>query len=154
MLQLFSKPKQKLAKNLSSHEFGCYMILLLFLNVPMSSPLLLKPLRVLYARHPRMVERLLIGSALINSDYAPTYKESIYKGIERGLQVGLISMTVCRILQKAGFSSKMYKLLTGETGCLLKVRERKGMAEPSSLVRARAPTTHPLRRASNARQSN
>ena len=29
-------------------------------------------------------------------------------------------MTVCRILQKAGFSSRCYKLITGQKGCLLR----------------------------------
>ena len=40
--------------------------------------------------------------------------------MERGIQVASISVTVCRILQKAGFSRRVYKILTGKNGCLLK----------------------------------
>ncbi|QDZ19430.1 mechanosensitive ion channel protein [Chloropicon primus] len=116
-LQLFTHEKA-VAANLNSHEFCCYLILLLLLNVPVGAPILLVPLRVLHKHSPKIVERLLTHNPL--PGYQPSYKESIYKGLERGVQTGLISMTLVRILQKAGFSSKLYKVITGKNGCLLR----------------------------------
>ena len=86
VLQLFTK-KVTIATNLNSHEFCLYLIALLLLNVPIREPLLLKPLRILHSKQPKVVERALTHNSL--PYYNPGYKDSVYKGIERGMQVGL-----------------------------------------------------------------
>ncbi len=90
LCQLFTK-KRPLATHLNSHEFGCYLVVLLLLNVPIDSPFLLKPFKFLYSRHPKFLESVILGQQVAKSQaYKPTYNDSFYKGIERGLQVGLI----------------------------------------------------------------
>ena len=120
--QVFTRKATKLARHLNSHEFCCYLIVLLLLNVPTTGPLLLKPFHFLFNRKPALVEELFIGRALSQhkNKYKPSYEDSMYKGLERSAQVGLISMTMCRLIQKSDISNKAYKALTGKTGCLLK----------------------------------
>jgi hypothetical protein len=120
--QVFTRKATRMARHLNSHEFCCYLIVLLLLNVPTTGPLLLKPFHFLYNRRPALIEELFIGRALSQhkNKYKPTYEESMYKGLERSAQVGLISMTMCRLIQKSDISNKAYKVLTGKTGCLLK----------------------------------